>query len=219
MFQHYPYHFFFGTTNLAEKIEDLCQSNSPKRLFQSFYLSSQTGGEKKIQKLEYKHHSSAQNEISKMFTYSYAQAESLALSSAATASMNSSVFRQCSLASLYHAWQYITNMKIVNMLNRTSNYSTHAYLGPWIISARSLVIFPDSTTPIQAASSFSVKSKSLGLSSSFALSTKTQLDIHNMPRTQCRAQLCRSTKPYLCASPRDQAKIEAMLFVLVSPPF
>lgn len=71
MFQHYPYHFFFWYYQSSRK-DDLCQSNSPKRLFHSFYLSSQTGGEKNIQKLEYKHHSSAQNEISKMFTYSYA---------------------------------------------------------------------------------------------------------------------------------------------------
>lgn len=43
------------------------------------------------------------------------------------------------------------------------------YLDPWIMSARSLVIFPDSTTPTQAASSFSVNSKSFALSSSLAL--------------------------------------------------
>lgn len=44
-----------------------------------------------------------------------------------------------------------------------------SYLGPWIIIARSLVIFPDSTTPTQAASSFSVNSNSLALLSNFAL--------------------------------------------------
>ncbi|MFS7955295.1 hypothetical protein Hanom_Chr07g00640981 [Helianthus anomalus] len=37
------------------------------------------------------------------------------------------------------------------------------------MSARSFVIFPDSTVPIHAASSFSVKSKSLALLSNFAL--------------------------------------------------
>jgi len=48
-------------------------------------------------------------------------------------------------------------------------FNDGAYLDPWISNARSLVILPDSTAPTQAASSFSVKSKSLALSSNLAL--------------------------------------------------
>lgn len=58
------------------------------------------------------------------------------------------------------------------------NVIADAYLDPWIISARSLVIFPDSTVPIHAASSFSVKSNSLALLSNFALLTITNSDPH-----------------------------------------
>lgn len=47
-----------------------------------------------------------------------------------------------------------------------------------MISARSLVIFPDSTVPIHAASSFSEKSNSLALSSNFALLARTNSDAH-----------------------------------------
>lgn len=59
----------------------------------------------------------------------------------------------------------------------TSLYHIYAkfsgtYWDPWDIRARSLVIFPDSTAPIQAASSFSVKSKSRSLPSSLALLTR-----------------------------------------------
>lgn len=103
------------------------------------------------------------------------------------------------------------------------------YLDPWRISAKSLVIFPDSTTPIQAASSFSVKSKSVALSSSFALSTYTPF---NSPVSQLyyfeefliqwinlSTELCTLHSNYLWARPLVQAKMDAMLFVLVSPPF
>lgn len=65
------------------------------------------------------------------------------------------------------------------------------YLGPWMMSARSLVILPLSTHSMHAASSFWQKSASAGFSSSFAR----------------------------CARPRVHAKMDAMLLVLVSPPF
>lgn len=104
---------------------------------------------------------------------------------------------------------------------RTRNYyeeDNKAHLDPWMMSARSFVIFPDSTAPIHAASSFSVKSKSLSFLSNVALFTSILLSTHNPPQLP---KLSRSTNivTYLCASPRVQAKIEAMLFVLVSPPF
>lgn len=52
------------------------------------------------------------------------------------------------------------------------------YLDPWMMSARSFVIFPDSTAPMHAASSFSVKSKSRSLLSNVALFTSSLLSNH-----------------------------------------
>lgn len=104
------------------------------------------------------------------------------------------------------------------------------YLDPWRISAKSLVIFPDSTTPIQAASSLSVKSKSVALSSNFALLTYkhfNSLASRYIILTSfwyngwinLSTQQCKLHSTYLWARPLVQAKMDAMLLVLVSPPF
>jgi hypothetical protein len=117
-----------------------------------------------------------------------------------------------------------------------------AYLGPWIRSARSFVIFPESTVSIHADSSFFVKSSSLSFLSSFALKKKRAVItsvgkkrytgfLLIMNKKQKGEYPSRSTClciefiiytnycDYLCSSPRVQANIEAMLFVLVSCPF
>ena len=87
--------------------------------------------------------------------------------------MNSSVFRYWALVSL-HQHEKLLHKSGKENASKECPLKV-AYFDPWIISARSLVIFPDSTAPIQAASSFSVKSKSLASLSNFALLLYDQL--------------------------------------------
>ena len=115
-----------------------------------------------------------------MYTYNFVLQAKLARSSSATASMNSSVFRYWPLVSLHHHEKLLHKSRKENASNIYPLKVT--YFDPWIISARSLVIFPDSTAPIQAASSFSVKSKSLALLSNFALLIREQFDQLGNPK-------------------------------------
>lgn len=105
----------------------------------------------------------------------------LLLSSHATASMNFSVFTYSSFFTLSKSHK--TQSCLTSSHQSSSSFLWFkSYLGPWIKRARSLVIFPDSTVSIQAASSFSVKFNSAALLSSFALvRSHTKPDIQIQP--------------------------------------
>lgn len=74
------------------------------------------------------------------------------------------------LLTAYSKKNYIVK-RIWGSINKDRWKRNEAHLDPWMMSARSLVIFPDSTAPMHAASSFSVKSKSLSFLSNVALFT------------------------------------------------
>lgn len=144
------------------------------------------------------------------------------------------------LMSFDKKWYQPWNIKFLNNKKELKHIHKSSYLGPWVRSARSFVILPDSTVSIHADSSFCVKSSSLSFLSSFALNrqiytvTMSPLSRYNIFKTrekkkQVHEQMNKhiqnvklilySNKTYLCSSPRVQAKIEAILLVLVSCPF
>lgn len=71
------------------------------------------------------------------------------------------------------SFSFLTGLSVTKKLkcHGKKNIIWH-YFDPWMRIARSLVIFPDSTTPTQALSRASVKPSNLMLLSSFALYLK-----------------------------------------------
>jgi hypothetical protein len=122
------------------------------------------------------------------------------------------------------------------------------YFGPWVKIARSFVIFPESTTDTQAVSNFSANSWSFVFPSNNPLHSEQKLqnqifvrfwssllyqgkDINRWTTRFTMIVYCNDLyssetldssekwQEYLWARPRVHANIEAILLVLVSPPF
>ncbi len=90
------------------------------------------------------------------------------------------------------AWYWLTKSNPATLLHNSSTWGweIQPYFGPWMRMARSLVIFPPSTVPTVASSSFLAKSWSFLLLSSFPLPpnrynrVKISLPVHvNCSRT------------------------------------